>query len=385
MSNLTINIQCHLDNFTLELNQTFSLSGITGIFGRSGCGKSTLLRIISGLNNQATGQITFNEHTLLNTKNKNFVPPEKRQLSMVFQDNRLFPHLTVKQNLLFAAKRCKNSQLNLNDIIKLTELSHLKNSAVTQLSGGEQQRVALARALLVEPKLLLLDEPFSALDQQSKNQLLILLVKIQTQLKLPIFYVSHSLDELQQVADKLLVLSQGEVVHYGDIHQAIHHLNFNETVGKKSILKKNQLILPQTSLSLKIEHFNKQHQLLTLAFFDRKKPDGQKLYCSATNISNNALYETNRLIENTPLRCFILASDISLSLTEPIDSSIVNQLPAEISKIQQNEHQVLISLQCNQQTFFAAISALSLEKLALTVGLKVYMQFKASAIRTYIN
>jgi molybdate transport system ATP-binding protein len=377
MTNLFINLKCPLDSFTLEIQQTFSLVGITGIYGRSGSGKSTLLRIIAGLNKQATGLISFNNDTLLDSENKTFISAEKRQLSMVFQDNRLFPHLSVRENLAFAAKRCQNSQLSLDDIIKLTELSTLQHSPVTILSGGEQQRVALARALLVEPKLLLLDEPFSALDQQSKNQLLSLLLKIQSQLSLPIFYVSHSLAELQQVADKLCVIAKGNVLHYGDIHQVIHKLNARAFTGSTNTLSNTSndpFIQAQTSLSVDIKQLNEQHQLLTLTL-----ENNQEIYCSAANFSIHAL------LEQKHLRCFILASDISLSLTEPTDSSIVNQLAAKICHIEQNSHQVLITLQCNQQSFFAAISALSLEKLALKVGLKVYMQFKASAIRTYIN
>ena len=168
----------------------------------------------------------------------------------------MFPHLNVLENLVFAAKRCKNSRLNLDEVIELTKLTSLLDHQVDELSGGQQQRVALARAILAEPKLLLLDEPLSALDQHSKAQLLKMMLNIQKKLNLPILYVSHSLDELQQVCDNLLVLAQGKVVNFGNIHQVIHQLNNydgNDSNGGIS----DSIIHQQTSLAvLPIKNYN---------------------------------------------------------------------------------------------------------------------------------
>lgn len=373
MNQLSLSINCQFDSLKLNIEQDFSLAGITGIYGRSGCGKSTLLRIIAGLEKQAIGKITFDQQVLLASENKVFVKPEQRQISLVFQDNRLFPHLSVKENLEFAAKRCQSSQLSVDEIIKLTELSPLQNQAVTYLSGGEQQRVALARAILAEPKLLLLDEPFSALDQQSKSPLLKLLTTIEQQLKLPIFYVSHSLSELQQVADNILVMSQGEISNYGNVHEVIHQLNYNT-------LASGTQFPTQTSLSLHLTNYDQQHHLVTLALNHQ-----QNIYSAAGAFSSVLSVKSTSIPASKNVRCFILASDISICLTEPFNSSVVNHLPASITDIQQKGHQALISLICGQQTFFANISVFSLNKLALTIDMNVYIQFKASAIRTYIN
>jgi molybdate transport system ATP-binding protein len=370
MTQLTLDINCQMDTFLLSIKQALPLKGITGIYGHSGSGKSTLLRIIAGLNDQAAGQISFNDKKLLDTSSKYFIKAANRQISMVFQDSRLFPHLTVLANLNFAAKRSKGQQLDIDEIIDLTEIKPLLNTPVTKLSGGEQQRVALARAILVEPKLLLLDEPLSALDHASKNCLLSLLVNIEKQLNLPIFYISHSLPELQQVANNLLVLSSGRVQAYGDIHQVIHQLNhFDLTASGQSY--------QQTSLSLAIKSVDKHHQLVTLAL-----GDNEEIHLP---YSNNLIGKLTVSKEVKKIRCFILASDISICLSEPKNSSIVNKLFGKIIDIEQKKCQVLVTVECKRQKFFINISSYSLEKLALKTNLSVYLQFKASAVRSQIN
>jgi len=361
---LDIDITVNYRQFNLAISQKLPLTGITGIFGHSGSGKSTLLRAIAGLESSVQGEITLNDQCLINSPKRISIRPEDRQVGLVFQNSRLFPHLTVFDNLNFAAKRCKHSQLTVDEVIKLTNLSSLVSQKADELSGGQQQRVALARAILAEPKLLLLDEPLSALDQHSKNQLLKMMLNIQKKLNLPILYVSHSLDELQQVCDKLLILSQGEVVDFGNIHQVIHQLNNCDNSDD------NATIHPQTSLSLTIKKRDNGHGLTSLAV-----GDAQEIFLVA-----NADFE-----QHSPLRCFILASDISICLTEPTNSSIVNHLFGTISQITHQVNKVLVRVSCDSQEFFVTISAFSQQKLALTVNQQVYLQFKASAVRTFIH
>tara|TARA_R110001592_G_scaffold63592_3_gene195092 strand:+ start:3101 stop:4267 length:1167 start_codon:yes stop_codon:yes gene_type:complete len=376
---LSLNIQLTFEQlgfekFNLTIKQDFSLQGITGIFGHSGSGKSTLLRAIAGLEKETDGTILLNDIRLIDSKNKCFIKAEHRNIGLVFQDSRLFPHLTVLDNLKFAAKRCQNRRLNFNEIIKLTELENLLLKHVNELSGGQKQRVALARAILAEPKLLLLDEPLSALDRQAKTRLLRLMLNIQNKLQLPMLYVSHSLDELQQVCDKLLVLSQGKVIGYDGIHSMIHQLNYPQ----QSYAQSNELIHQQTSLSLPIKTLNNGHGLATLTL-----NENDEIYLPALD---------EKTTEKT-LRCFILANDISISLTEPVNSSIVNHLFAKISAINTLNNKVLITALCEkesdeqesgEQEFFINISAFSQQKLALKIKQTVYLQFKASAVRTYL-
>lgn len=371
---LTVNIELAFEQFKLSIKQALSLQGITGIFGHSGSGKSTLLRAIAGLEKTINGSIQLNDTWLLDSSNNSFIKAEHRSIGLVFQDSRLFPHLNVLENLKFAVKRCKNSRLNFNEIIKLTELDSLLHKRINELSGGQKQRVALARAILAEPKLLLLDEPLSALDRQAKASLLKLILKIQRELQLPILYVSHSLDELQQVCDKLLVLSQGKVIGYDAIHTMIHHLNYADN-DSGALLDPSQFIHQQTSLSLPIKTGNNGQGLATLALNDH-----EEIYLPALDEKHIS----------TPLRCFILANDISISLTEPVNSSIVNHLFVKIKSLSIMKNTVLItavsrnknSEDKSEQEFFINVSSFSQQKLALKTGQHVYLQFKASAVRT---
>jgi molybdate transport system ATP-binding protein len=369
MTTLSLDFNLNYKTFKFNINQVLDLNGITGIFGHSGSGKSTLLRAIAGLEKNINGSIVFNEKTLIDTAQNLCVKPEQRNISLVFQNSRLFPHLTVRHNLKYAAKRCVNSQLNLNNILTLTELDDLADANVGDLSSGQKQRVALARALLTEPKLLLLDEPLSALDQVSKTKLLNLIVKVQQQLILPILYVSHSLDELQQVCDNMLILSQGKVINYGNIHHTIHQLNFI-SAG----LPSEQLIHQQTSLSLPIASTDNGQGLMVLALAE------QEILLPRI---------ADKFSKNQQLRCFILASDISICLSESENSTIVNHVSGVIKAIEsstadESTHSVLVTVVCSGQDFFVHISTYSQQKLALCVNQQVYLQFKAGAVRTYL-
>jgi len=361
LAELNIDISVSYRQFNLAIKQRLPLGGITGIFGHSGSGKSTLLRAIAGLEANTQGEIALNHQYLINSSCGISLKPEDRQVGLVFQNSRLFPHLTVFENLNFAAKRCKHSKLTIDEVIELTELRPLLTQHADQLSGGQQQRVALARAMLAEPRLLLLDEPLSALDQHSKTTLLKMMLNIQKQLNLPMLYVSHSLDELQQVCDNLLVLSQGVVIDFGNIHQVIHQLNHYE---------ESVIIHQQTSLSLPIKQLDNGHGLTSLAV-----GDGQEIY----------LIRGTDFAQHNQIRCFILASDISICLTEPANSSIVNHLFGTISQITHQANNVLLTVNCGPQQFFVTISAFSQQKLALTITQDVYLQFKASAVRTFIH
>lgn len=363
---LDININVSYQQFDLAIDLKIPLKGITGIFGHSASGKSTLLRAIAGLEKTLVGDITLTnanlaDNVLVNTAQGYYLKPEDRHIGLVFQNSRLFTHLSVLGNLEYAVKRCKNKKLDLNEVIALTELTTLLDHQVNELSGGQQQRVALARAILAEPKLLLLDEPLSALDQHSKTQLLKMMLNIQKRLNLPMLYVSHSLDELQQVCDKLLVLAKGKIVDFGNIHQVIHQLNSYDD---------SDIIHHQTSLSLPITAVNSNHGLTTLALNPQ-----QNIY-----IASDEDFQ-----QQTQLRCFILASDISIALTEPSDSSIVNHLLGTIRKINHRKNTVLLTVQCGSQDFFVTISAFSQQKLSLIHKQQVYLQFKAGAVRTFIH
>lgn len=375
MNNLTLNIQLALKHFTLSVNSTLPMTGITAIFGASGSGKTSLLRAISGLERSTQGLISFNHKTWQNSATKTFIEVHQRNVGLVFQDNRLFEHLTVEKNLQYALNRRKQQRVNYQEVIRLTNIEALLQQFPETLSGGEQQRVAIARALLNEPELLLLDEPFSALDMRNKASLINLLHQVNKQFQLPILYVSHSLDDIQQLATHLLVLLQGKISHLGRTAQVIHQLNYGDNIHQ------------QTCLNLAIDQ-PLTEQLgpygLTALSFSNKKQNTAKLYLSTPRF---------QLTEQTSLACYISADDISICLTENQQSSIVNQLAGVIDEITILGKKALIKVICHQQEFYVMISLYSLEKLKLNNYLKpsdttdisatqVYIQFKASSVKT---
>ena len=366
MNELTVNLTTHFDDFELSINKTISMSGITGIFGHSGSGKSTFLRCISGLEKRTSGEIILNGTVLYNSKNGYSVKPEKRKIGLIFQDARLFPHLNVVDNLKYSYKRCSNNTLNVEDILRLTQLEKLKYKKVSQLSGGEKQRTAIARAILAEPTLLLLDEPLSALDNKSKSLMITLLLNVQRQLNIPMLYVSHSISELQQIADNLLVMKQGKITHFGNIHQTIHTLN------------NSQSITPQTSLTLLIDQHLPKYGLTSLTL----APNINLYLPLYSSVLPERTEKSDQKQQLKKIRCFIAASDISISRHEAIESSIVNHFQAKIINIESLGNTVLISLNSHHHTFYSSISLWSAERLALNINDLIYIQFKASAVHS---
>ncbi|QBY03627.1 molybdenum ABC transporter ATP-binding protein [Thalassotalea sp. HSM 43] len=362
---LAIDISLSYPGFKLDFAQHIKVDGITGILGHSGSGKTSLLRIISGLNNDADGQITFSDQVMQD--DSTFIAADKRQIGFVFQDARLFPHLNVEQNLAFALKRSRNKGLSLATISKLTKIDALLSRSVDKLSAGEKQRVALARALLSAPKLLLLDEPLSSLDNKSRGEMITLLKDIHQQLSLPMLYVSHSVAEIQQLADDVLVMEQGKVIQMGHVHHVINQLD-------QSIASS---FSQQTSLSLKVQQHLINFGLTQLALIDDNSHDqqGRKQHI---NLFSNVI--------NQPLgsftRAYVMASDISITLEKSENSSINNIIAGNISEIRRlSRNLALVYVDVLSNRFAVNISRYSVEKLNLQIGSEVYIQFKASAIR----
>ena len=217
---LQLDISHHNKHFSLKLKCQFPITGISGIFGHSGTGKTTLLRCIAGLEPDVSGTIIFQDHQWLTAQGKS-VLAEKRKVGMVFQDSRLFPHLTVLQNLKLAQQQVAKPTLTIEILSNLFVINELLNKSASQLSAGQQQRVAIVRSLLAEPELLLLDEPLSALDQQAKKNLIRVLKQHSSQHNLPMLYISHSPLELAYLCDRLLIIEHGVKVDFGDAKQLL--------------------------------------------------------------------------------------------------------------------------------------------------------------------
>lgn len=204
-------IDCHfqlqMGQFHIEPNFQSDAS-VIGLFGASGSGKTSILHAIAGLNTPRSGLIKIQDQIWFNSDQKINLSTQKRHVGLVFQDAQLFPHKTVKQNLLFGLKHLAQQERHFEAdyIIELLKLEHLLERMPIKLSGGEKQRVALGRALLYSPKLLLLDEPLSALDANHKAEIIPFFQKVKEEIKIPMIYVSHDIQEIKQLTETMWIL-----------------------------------------------------------------------------------------------------------------------------------------------------------------------------------
>lgn len=212
-----VNVALRRGEFTLEARFEAPEAGVVALFGRSGCGKTTLVNLISGLLRPERGRIEIGGETLLDTASGRCLAPEARHVGYVFQDARLFPHLSVAENLHYGLRRSRGRAhiIEYDEMVALLALAPLLDRRPHSLSGGERQRVGLGRALLAQPRVLLLDEPLASLDAARREEVLPYLEALRLRLALPMIYVSHAFDEVLRLATHLVVLEAGRVVAQG--------------------------------------------------------------------------------------------------------------------------------------------------------------------------
>ena len=209
-------VRLPLTSFTLEVDTRLD-ARITGIFGASGAGKTSLLEIVAGLRRPAAGRVILDDLVLSDTAQNIFIPPERRGLGYVPQDGALFPHLSVRENLLYGHGRrpMVSAGPALEHVAEVLEITALTGRSIATLSGGEKQRVALGRALLATPRLLLLDEPLAGLDLPLRERLLSCLARVRDEFRVPMLHVTHAAGEVMMLCDEVLVLAGGRVVQRG--------------------------------------------------------------------------------------------------------------------------------------------------------------------------
>ena len=212
-------------NFDITINEVFC-DGITGIFGPSGSGKTSMLQAIAGLALPKSGYIKTGGRVLFDSRKKINVPVEKRRVGYVFQEGRLFPHMTVEKNLLYGYKKDDGDGVKFNEVVDLLKLENLLTRRPWQISGGERQRTALGRSLLSSPDILLLDEPFSAVDTALRSRIIPFITKIQQRVRIPILVVSHEMPDLLKLTDRLCIIKEGQCHGHG---------KYSELFGKDTI------------------------------------------------------------------------------------------------------------------------------------------------------
>jgi molybdate transport system ATP-binding protein len=344
--------------FIVDVDFPLAESGVTALFGSSGAGKSTILNAIAGLMRPHFGLITFDGETLLDTASDIMVPAHARHISVVFQDARLFPHLSVKANLLYGWRRAvtKANAAEIDTLIALLGLSTLLDRRPSKLSGGEKSRVALGRALLAKPRALLLDEPLASLDAARKAEILPHLEELAREAKIPILYVSHSLEEVAQLADCMIVMSDGRVKAEGSIFDVMTRLDL--FTGKDRLL-------PGAVLEAAIDGHDHPHALTVLSFA------GGRLIVP----------HIARKQRGDKIRIRIDAENVILALAEPKEVSANNVLPATVTAIRAgNDAYADVQLALGEARLVARITRRSAERLKLAPGVKLFAVIKSVTV-----
>ncbi len=342
-------------DFCLDVDLNLPGSGVTAIFGASGSGKTTLLRCIAGLEKVNGGMFAMGKENWQDEGS--FLPTHKRAIGYVFQEASLFPHLSVADNLRYAEKRAwnRNTVPDKEHLLDLLGIDGLLPRLPHQLSGGERQRVAIARALLVQPGLLLMDEPLASLDSARKQQFLPYLENLCSELNIPVLYVSHSVSEIARLADQVVVLQQGKVHTQGPVSEVLSELAHAESFGDES----------GVVIDAQIGELDMRWQLMRVDYA------GGALWLSQ---SGQAL--------GSRVRVRILARDVSLALSCNDDSSILNRLPVTVDSLalERDKHNYLVRLKSGDQHFLARVTGRSIAHLGIEPGKPLWAQIKSVAI-----
>jgi len=351
-----VTLRHRLGDFTLDAAFEFGESPcVTALFGPSGAGKSTVLAAIAGLIHPQIGRIAIAGETLFDSERGIFVPARERRVGIVFQDTRLFPHMSVHANLLYGWRRAgtRPHDRTVDAVIALLGLEALLKRQPRTLSGGERARVALGRALLMSPRALLLDEPLTALDARRKAEILPYLERLVGETKIPMLYVSHALDEVTRLADRMVVLSEGRVVAEGSLFDVTARLDL--FTGKH--------LLPGAVLEAQIAGHDAAHGLTELAF------DSEILV-----VPRIARAVGDRV------RIRIDADDVMLALTKPEGVSANNVLSAVVAAIREDGPNADVQLRLRSALLVARITRRSLERLALKPGTSVFALIKSVTV-----
>ncbi|OWV66945.1 molybdenum ABC transporter ATP-binding protein [Rhizobium sp. R339] len=351
---LIVEAKQRLGAFSLDAAFT-SERGVTALFGRSGSGKTSLIRIIAGLARPDEGRVVLDGEALTETAGGIFVPKHCRRFGYVFQEARLFPHLSVRANLFYGrwfAPQAAGRE-SFDRIVDLLGIEALLERSPAKLSGGEKQRVAIGRALLSSPRLLLMDEPLAALDEARKAEILPYLERLRDETEIPIVYVSHAIAEVARLANQVVLMRDGRVEATGPA------LDILSRPSAASDRKEAGALLEGI-----VESFDAGHHLSIVA-----------LKSCRLHIPGAAL------APGRPVRIRIPARDVMLATARPEGLSALNILEGRIEEMSpQNDGTVEIRIDCGGDAILSRITALSCERLDLRPGKTVFAVVKTVAL-----
>lgn len=352
---LSIRVKRSLPGFTLEATVECPYP-VTAIFGPSGAGKTTLLDLVAGLHAPDDGEIRLNDRVLFSSETGVNLPPEQRRVGYVFQEDLLFPHLTVMENLRYGYDLLHpdSRRFEVGPVVDLMGLSGLLDRRPARLSGGERQRVALGRAILASPELLLMDEPLASLDQELKDRIIPYLRHIRSDLGIPILYVSHSVAEILELTGQVIVLKAGRVIAHGDFFHVVHHpevLPLAEAHGFENVLPVEVVAQDGSRRGCRVR-FGSQE--LRVPPCDR--PAGSRIFIG------------------------IRANDIILSRKQPEGLSIRNAMRGRILDVQDVDGKQLVYVDVGKR-LAVEVTLEAMEELGLEAGDPVMCLVKAHSIR----
>tara|TARA_S200000501_G_scaffold376801_1_gene432903 strand:+ start:1317 stop:2387 length:1071 start_codon:yes stop_codon:yes gene_type:complete len=354
MNNIELKINLKKENFLLNVNLVLPGEGITAIFGESGSGKTSILRCISGLEKNDNCKISVNKVIWQNEKI--WVPTHKREIGYVTQESSLFPHLSIENNLKFVLKRINGNDQNfLNYLLDLLGIRGLLKRFPESLSGGEKQRIAIARALVSKPKLILMDEPLASLDIKRKKEIYPLLDRLNNELKIPILFVTHSIDEVIRLANHIVIINDGKLVSNGSFTDSYTQENFFQKYGQ----------IQETILDVKIGEIDQRWNLTRYDF------SGGSLWGSKSEI-----------VIKKKIRLKIHAKDISIVKEQPKKTTIQNILQGKIKSILNDDEKgfALVKILIGKNIFLARVTSKSLFEINLKIDDEVWIQIKSVAI-----
>lgn len=327
--------------------------GVTALFGRSGAGKTTVVNAVAGLLRPSSGRIAAGGEVLFDAAAGVFVPPHRRRVGYVFQDGRLFPHLSVRANLLYGARFAGAGEAELPRVVGLLGLDALLARRPGALSGGEKQRVAIGRALLARPRMLLMDEPLAALDEARKAEILPYVERLAGETGLPILYVSHSVAEVARLAATVVVLAEGRVARTGPVAEVFGDPDTAPLLGLREA---GAVILARVVAQA-------ADGLTELAF------SGGRLVVPRIVAAPGAV-----------VRLRVLARDIVLALEEPRGLSALNVFPAVLTKLRSGEGPgVMVGLRAGDAALIARVTRRSAEAMGLREGQALWAVLKSVA------
>jgi molybdate transport system ATP-binding protein len=352
---IEVNVSHRLGGFRLEAR--FESAGrLTALFGPSGSGKTSIVSMIAGLIRPDQGSVVVDSRVLTDRASGIFVPPHRRRVGAVFQDARLFPHMSVRRNLAygkwFAPARERYAETGL--IVELLGIGHLLERSPNLLSGGEKQRVAIGRALLASPRLLLMDEPLASLDDARKGEIIPYVERLRDELKIPIVYVSHSIAEVARLATEIVVMADGKVTAAGPTGEIIQRLD----------------LLPA-------EERGEGGVVLDLTVAGHDMDYGMTVLKSAAGEIRVPRIHAGL---GSTVRLRLRARDVMIATSEPVGLSAQNILRGKIARIgHAGDPLVEIHVDCLGQQVLSRITRLSLDALRLHVGQEVFAVVKSVA------